>query len=138
MTHEERVELICTTWNGVQPLRQVSAIPEGYQKNRCQIWRLTVIRARAFDRADLIRFDHRPGFGTYGSGSIRTKSFVHATEIGRRYVELCRAAARLSNLSWPEENYEGYATWQAEWKERRVAFRRALLGMTDGRLQEAQ
>lgn len=127
MAHDYRVALICSSANGVHPLRQVSSIPEGYQKNRSQIWRLSVLRAYRFDTARLIRFDHRPGYGTFGSGSVRTKSFVMATETGRQYVELCRQAARMSNLSWPEEDYDGYLTWQAEWLERREAFRRALL-----------
>ena len=130
--HQRIVELLCTAANGVQPLRQVSAIPDGYQKNRSQIWRLSVPRAYRFDQAGLIRFIHRPGVGTFGSGSTRTKSFVQPTETGRLWVTLCREAARASNLSWPEENYEGYVTWQEEWKERRESFRRALLDMDPG------
>jgi len=132
MKHADIVALICTASNGVQPLRQVSAIPDGYQKNRYQIWRLSVNRAHAFDRAGLIEFRHYPGRGIYGSGSVRTKSYVFATPKGRLYTRLCLEAARLSNLSWPAEDYEGYETWQAEWKERREAFARALNRMDPG------
>lgn len=127
--HESRVDLICAISNGVQPLRQVSAIPDGYMKNRSQLWRMTVLRAHRFARLELMQFDHRQGYGTFGSGSVRTRSKVWATDIGRKYVDLCREAARQSNLSWPEEDYEGYVTWQTEWLERRGAFKRALLSL---------
>jgi hypothetical protein len=130
--HERIVALICTAANGVQPLRQVSAIPDGYMKNRSQIWRLSVLRAQRWDAAGLIRLDHRPGYGTFGSGSIRTKSKVWATPLGRLYVRLCHEASRLSNLSWPDEDYDGYATWQNEWLDRRASFERALRAMDPG------
>ena len=132
--HELRVAEICRRSNGVQPLRQVSAIPDGYQKNRSQIWRLSIRRAQAFDAFGLIRFDHRPGIGAYGHGSTRTKSKVMPTELGRKYVELCRRAARESNLSWHEHPYgdlgardSWYVTWQLEWLERRERFAEVLL-----------
>lgn len=125
--HQHRVDLICTRANGVQPLRQVNEIPEGYQKNRSQIWRLSVNRAYLFSGADLIEFRHRPLVGTFGSGSTRTKSLVIPCDTGRSYIKLCQEAARQANLSWPDRAYDGYAEWQTEWLERRERFRAALL-----------
>lgn len=127
----QRVQVICQRANGVQPLRQVSAIPDGYQKNRSQIWRLSVLRAQAFSACGLIGFDHRPGRGVCGAGSTRTKSFVYPTVVGRAYVDLCRTAARQANLSWPEHPYgdlrdTGYVLWQEEWLQRRERFTEAL------------
>jgi hypothetical protein len=135
-SHKKCVELICTKANGVHPLRQVSAIPDGYCKNRSQIWRLSVLRARSFWLADLIDFDHRPGVGIFGHGSTRTTSKVMPTAKGRLYVTLCKEAAKLSNLSWPEEDYHGYIEWQEEWLHRRERFKQVLLAMDpsgDGR-----
>ena len=128
--HLRRVDLICARANGVQPLRQVSSIPDGYMKNRSQIWRLSVLRAYRFADAGLIEFYHKPYTGVFGFGSTRTKSKVFPAELGRRYVALCKEAARQSNLSWPEEEYDGYVEWQNEWLERRESFRRALLEMS--------
>jgi hypothetical protein len=133
MTLTERcIEAICQKTNGVMSLRQVSAIPDGYMKNRSQIWRLSVVRAREMDRAGLIAFDHRPGVGIFGAGSTRTTSKVWSTGLGRAYVKLCQEACRQSNLSWPTEDYEygAYVPWQMEWQERRYAFRRALIELT--------
>lgn len=130
--HLRVVGLICARANGVQPLRQVSAIPDGYQKNRSQIWRLGLNRAKAFYSAGLIGFNHRPGIGVFGSGSKRSKTTVWAAPKGRAYVEICKEAARMSNLSWPDKPYgdhddSGYLTWQKEWLERRDRFRAAML-----------
>lgn len=130
--HGRAVNLICTRANGVQPLRQIAGIPDGYAKNRSQIWRLSVKRAYDFFYAGLIVFDHRPGRGIFGSGSVRTKSKVWPCDATKRYVEVCREAARLSNLSWPEHPYgdhndTGYVTWQNEWLERRDRFRAAMI-----------
>lgn len=132
--HRSRVDLICQRSNGVQGLRQVSAIPDGYMKNRSQIWRISKDRARSFAAVDLIDYREQFGVGIFGHGSTRSWFKVWATATGRRYVELCREAARLSNLSWPEHPYgdhrdTGYLTWQAEWLERRERFTQALLEM---------
>lgn len=132
--HAEIVAEICRAKSGIIPLRSLLRIAPGKMLRVSNTQGLDVGRAERFDRLGLAKLFVHPS----GAGS-RTWRSVSPTLRTVAYVDLCREASLLSNLSWLEPDRgafwgRSYLDWRQEWLDRRDAFRRALVALAPERL----